>query len=92
MFLIQSGGKVYNKVNNPAAVYDSRHSVLLKLGEVENMQEYYNALQNRYRAFGLHNEADDICLMELPHDQEEIDKVFGICDYIGKLHKRMILH
>ncbi|MCM3109977.1 hypothetical protein [Lederbergia lenta] len=93
MFQIRDGsGKVFNRVNNPAVVYDSNDSVLLKIGEKETMQQFFEFVQNRYRAYGFHDMANDIALMELPKDQEEIDKVFQICDYIGKLHKRALLH
>ena len=83
-------GKQYNQVNKPAAVYDARHSVLYKIGEWEDMVVYFETLQAAYRRLGLPDIADDICIMELPKDQEEIDKVFQICDYIGTLHKQAL--
>lgn len=93
MFLIRDGsGKVYNKVIIPAVVYDAKDSVLLKIGEKEEMETYFETVQNQYRFFGFNEMADDISFMELPKDQETIDKVFQICDYIGKLHKRVKLH
>jgi hypothetical protein len=92
MYLIRDGaGKIYNTVENPAVVYDSRDSVLLKIGERESMEEFFNTVQNQYRFYGFSDMADDISFMELPRDQEIIDKVFQICDYIGKLH-RQVLH
>lgn len=30
--------------------------------------------------------------MDLPKDQEEIDKVFNICDYIKRLYLKKQLH
>lgn len=91
MFKIQDGsGRLFNEVQNPAVVYDAQGSVLLKIGEWENMMVYYNYLQELYRNNGLSDVASDICLMELPKDQEEIDKVFQICDYIGVLHKKAL--
>lgn len=88
MFLIQdSTGKVFNKVQNPTAVYDARDSVLLKIGEWENMYKFYEEVQARYNLFGYSEEARDIHIMTLPKDQELIDKVFQICDYIGVLHR-----
>ncbi|WP_193635662.1 hypothetical protein [Bacillus paranthracis] len=41
-----------------------------------------------YRNAGLYDEADALQTMDLPHDQEEIDKVYQICDYIGVLHRK----
>lgn len=90
LFLVQSGGKIYNTVKNPAAVYDRQDSVLLKIGEWEAMYQYWETVQQQYRTSGFAEMADDICIMELPKSQEEIDKVFGICDYIGKLHRQAI--
>lgn len=89
MFLIRDGaGRVFNKVKNPAAVYDSASSVLLKIGEKEAMEDYFNHINVTYSNFGFNDIAEDVCIMDLPRDQEEIDKVFGICDYIGKLHRK----
>lgn len=89
MYKIQASGMIYNEVVRPAAVYDAKDSVLLKIGEWENMIDYFDTVQKAYRDAGFHEIANDICLMELPKDQEEIDKVFQICDYIGKLHKKI---
>ncbi|GLI82398.1 hypothetical protein ANABIO32_00840 [Rossellomorea marisflavi] len=91
MYLIRDGsGFVYNEVVNPAAVYDSRDSVLLKIGEKQEMKNYFNTVQNQYRSYGFSDMADDISFMELPRDQETIDKVFQISDYIGKLHRQLL--
>lgn len=91
MFMIRDGsGKVYNEVKRPTAVYDSNCSVLLKIGEWDKMVNFFDHIQTVYRSHGFHDMANDICLMELPNNQEEIDKVFQICDYIGQLHKRAL--
>lgn len=90
MFLIRDSKKIHNKVENPAVVYDGESSVLLKIGEKSKMEEFFTIIQERYRSFGFYDMADNIYLMDLPRDQEEIDKVFGICDYIGKLHKDIV--
>jgi len=90
MFEIRDGsGKVFNYVKRPAAVYDGKASVLYKVGEYEEMKAYFELVQYQYREYGFHSFADEICLMELPHDQDEIDKVFQICDYIGVLHQQI---
>lgn len=91
MFLIQDGqGKVFNRVQNPTAVYDAKDSVLLKIGEWGNMYDYFEKVQERYRFYGYSGVAKDIRIMELPKDQEVIDKVFQICDYIGVLHRNAL--
>jgi hypothetical protein len=87
-YLVRDGsGKVFNRVKNPTAVYDARDSVLMKIGEKEIIHGFFEEVQTRYRAFGFTKEANDICMLELPKDQEVIDKVFQICDYIGVLHR-----
>lgn len=90
MFLIRDEKHVYQHVARPAAVYDGAQSVLLKIGDYEEMMRYFEAAQKSYREHGLHDVADDLYVMELPHSQEEIDNVFSICDYIGVLHRRIV--
>ncbi|KTF59841.1 MULTISPECIES: hypothetical protein [Bacillus amyloliquefaciens group] len=94
MFLIRdiSSGMVYNKVNNPAAVFDCEGGVLHKIGEREKMVKFYEDMKSRYKKFGFHDIADDIKFMDLPKDQGEIDKVFNICDYIKRLYLKKQLH
>jgi hypothetical protein len=91
-FLIRDHQKVYREVEEPYAVFHKGCWTLYKIGEKEHMESYFEFVTNRYRAFGFHGEADEIILMELPKDQEEIDKVFGIVDYIGKLYQQRMLH
>lgn len=91
MFLIRAEGNVYNKVKEPYAVFDKSLGVLHKIGEREEMEKYFELVQDRYRTHGFFNQADDIGLMELPKNQVEIDKVFGITGYIGKLYKLALL-
>lgn len=54
------------------------------------MKQYFDTIQQSYRINGFSDIADDITLMELPKEQEEIDKVFQICDYVGVLYKRTL--
>ncbi|MFV1457551.1 hypothetical protein [Bacillus mycoides] len=89
MFKIKdSNGMVYNRVKNPAALYDAELSVLHKVGESEFIASEYTRMVGMYRNAGLHEEADALQTLDLPHDQNEIDKVFQICDYIGVLHRK----
>lgn len=94
MFLIRdiSSGRVYNKVNNPAVVFDCEDGVLHKIGEREKMIKFHEDMQSRYKEFGFHDIADDIKFMDLPKDQDEIDKVFNICDHIKRLYLKKQLH
>ena len=86
MFKIQDDHKVYRMVKQPAAVFDKKTHILLKIGEYQDMLEYYSNTQDTYRNSGLHDMASDIVFMELPKDQDEIDKVFQITNYIGTLY------
>lgn len=91
-FLLRANGKVYRKIKKPWAIFCKSLGCLHRIGEKEEMEAVFESMQNRYRAFGFHDEADDIALIELPKDQGEIDKVFGIVDYIGKLYQRTLVH
>lgn len=90
MFLIRDGsGNVFNEVENPAVVFDSSCSVLLKIGEYKQMEEYYNFVYERFISTGNDDMANDLVLMSLPKVQEEVDKVFQICDYVGKVYNKL---
>ena len=89
MFLIQDEkGTVFNRVKNPAAVFDRESGTLHKIGENENMVTYYNMVQDKYRSAGFHDIADDVTLMDLPKDQVEINRVFQITGYIKRLYEK----
>lgn len=87
-YLLRTKKEVIRKLEDPYVVFDSEHSVLLKIGEKKEMEEYFDLATRSYRSYGYDSQADVICLMELPKDQEEIDKVFNICDYVGRLYER----
>ncbi|MGX1266637.1 hypothetical protein RKD55_004581 [Rossellomorea marisflavi] len=92
-YLIRDGkGTVYNTVENPAAVFDQDSGTLHRICEHEAAIEYFNQRNDRYRAHGHHDIADDLTYMELPKDQKEIDKVFQITGYIKKLHHSFFAH
>lgn len=83
-----SDGMAYSQVKNPAALYDAEFSVLHKIGESAFIAAEYKRMVEAYRNAGLYDEANALQTMDLPHDQEEIDKVYQICDYIGVLHRK----
>ena len=84
-FLIRSeNGEIINKVKNPGAVIDFKLGVLLKIGEYESMEEYYNIMREKYLAANFIDEANSLAYMELPKNQEEIDKIFQNTGYIEK--------
>ncbi|MGX1195760.1 hypothetical protein [Metabacillus sp. SLBN-84] len=82
-------GFIHNKVTNPAAVFDKDSGTLHKIGEREEILDYFNAMNEAYRGAGFHDIADDLHYIELPKDQEEIDKVFQITGYIKVLYARL---
>ena len=83
-------GEVFNRVKTPTVVFDGKDAVLYKIGEKEAMEDYYELCQKRYRSSGFHSMADDLVLMDIPKDQETIDKVFQITGYIGVLYKQVV--
>lgn len=86
-FEIRDEKVVHNTVENPAAVFDRESGTLHKIGERENMLAYFNDTHDKYRDNGLHHDAENLTYMELPEEQEEIDKVFQITGYIKKLYQ-----
>ena len=86
MILIRDGKEVYNRVTRPAVVFDRETGTLMKIGEWEVMEEYFHKTQDEYRAVGYHEIADDVLLMELPNDQEIVDKVFQNTGYLKVLY------
>lgn len=88
MFKIQDEkGKVFNKVENPAVVYDRKTFTMIKIGERETMLEYHQFVEQTYRNAGFIEQAEDTTFMDLPPDQEIIDKVFQNTGYIEQLLK-----
>lgn len=88
-FEIRDEKTVYNKVENPAVVFDRETGTLHRIGERETMVEYFNTASGKYRDKGFHAEADSLTYMELPKNQAVIDKVFQNTGYIKILHDAM---
>jgi hypothetical protein len=86
----ESQMETFSKVKNPAAVFDKADGTLLKIGEKEFMEDYYKKIQGVYRQNGFHHMADDIVMIDLPKDQEIIDKVFQITGYIKRFYEKNI--
>lgn len=83
-------GEIFNTVEHPAAVFDRETGTLHKIGNRETILEQFNVITEAYRAHGFHDIADDVIYMELPKDQEEIDRVFQITGYIKRLYEKVL--
>lgn len=87
-FLIRDNTRTFNKVKEPGAVMDAKTGTLLKIGEYAVMEEYWGFVREQYINAGFNNMAEDVVLVQLPKDQDIIDKVFNISDFIGTLYKK----
>lgn len=85
-----SNNKIIRKLENPAIIYDLK-SGLVKIGEIKEVQETFTSLVDRYKLNGFSELADDLRYLELPHDEELIDKIFNISGYILTVHKNLNL-
>lgn len=68
-------GFIYNSVLNPAAVYDIKLG-LLKIGEKYEIKKYFNELIEKLEEYNIDNMKSYINYIELPRNQELIDKIF----------------
>jgi len=91
MYLIRDAKTVFAKAENPHVVFDKSCGTLLKIGEKQRMESYFEETQDKYRSSGLSNYADDIVLMELPKEQEEIDKVFNHTGYLLSMYEKLVV-
>lgn len=85
-------GHVFNQTGQPTVVFDKSCGTLLKIGDYADMLNYFNVTQAAYRRVGFHSIADDVTLMELPLEQETIDKVFQNTGYLLTLYKNLNLN
>lgn len=87
-FAVQDeNGKVFNVVENPAAIVDIDTKILLKIGELEDMEFYCEFMKQRYLAVGFEAEANALIVIRLPEDQEEINNIFQSTSYVSKYVK-----
>lgn len=89
-FMIRDNKTVFNQVEQPAVVFDKESGTLLYIGEREVMQEKFEQYNAVYRASGFVDMAEALVLMDLPHDQDVIDKVFQITGYVKKLYEEAL--
>lgn len=91
MLIRDECGKVFNKVNTPAVVFDKESGVYHKVGEYDILKDYYDLAVKAYRTQGFPEMARNLVLLELPKDQEVIDKVFQNSGYIKTYYENEVL-
>lgn len=90
MIQIRSGNTVYNEVKRPTVVFDREVWVLLKIGEYEVMREYCSEKRKKYTSIGRLDVANGIELLELPQDQELVDKIFQNSGYLRVYYNKTV--
>lgn len=83
-------GQVFNTIIRPAVVADVVSGVIFKINEYEIMESYYSSVIKAYTDCGLHDIAKQILLIELPKDQDQIDKIFQISGYVKTFYDNLI--
>lgn len=90
MFLVRdSKGEIFNRLKEPAVILDTEEEIVLKNGEYDDMLKYFEIMCKKYRDAGFDFMADNLAVMHLPKDQDEIDKVFSMHNYIGVIYKQI---
>jgi len=89
MILIRdSKGAIYNTVQNPTIIVDTvdpKNYFIRKIGEKENLKIKFKELIEKYKKAGLKEEVEKTILIELPKDQELIDKISNYNSYLKKV-------
>lgn len=86
---IRDENKVYNTVENPAAIFEVEQGILLHIGEREAIMTAYETMNKLFSAYNKTHLAHDIEYIDLPKDQTVLDNVFQKSGYIKKLHEEM---
>ncbi len=75
------GQVLVDDLENPACFFDKETFTLMKIGERELVKELYNYHRAAYLKGGYNKQADSLVMVDLPKDQDIIDKVFNISGY-----------
>lgn len=73
---IRSETKVYSSTEKPAVLYDQRACVMMKMGDIEMIQDAYRYMRESYLVHGYEEMANDLAILELPLNQELVDELF----------------
>lgn len=94
MFKFQSYAGVYRSgIVNPAMVVAKDSGLAYHFGTLEEMTQYAKD-SNARRETVVRDQPDvanyfkPVVVVELPHDQDEIDKAFGTINYAKELYKK----
>jgi len=90
MLNIQDNRTIYNQVDSPAAVFDADTGTLYKIGESVDIFNYYEETQQLYRSKGFPDMADALIFVDLPKDQDLVDKVFQCSGFIKTWYSQNI--
>lgn len=83
-------GKIIQSLTSPAAFFDSDSGTLLKLGEAADVLPLYNHHYETLKAYGFTTNADAIVYMNLPLDEELINKIFHCSGYIQRIYQQQL--
>lgn len=91
--LIRDGyGTVFNEVENPAVVFNKDSGVYYKVGEYELLKVFHEDVVNGYNEQGFVGMANSLTLLELPKDQEVVDKIFQNSGYVKLYYEKEVLN
>lgn len=90
-FSVYANGRLMNRVDSPAIVYDKSIGRMMKIGEFDDMLMYWQVATTAYREAGFDEMADDLVVFELPRTQEALDNVMDNDGYYGKMYYEMYL-
>lgn len=86
-------GEVFGPpTSNPAVLFTKSCGTWHKVGDLVPVLTYLNLYQKQYLTHGFTDMADDLAVMELPKDQEVIDKVFQNTGYLKRLYDKAITY
>lgn len=87
------GEDVYTEgteVSDPTVLFDRNFGTTHKYGSYDMVKKVYNDMYKQFADNNLTEIAENLTLMEMPKDQDEIDKFVNIIDYAGNYYKKLI--
>lgn len=84
------GGRASHVIGRPAAVFNHKTGVLIKLGEREVLQAFSKVARSSYVVPGYADHPDDITYMELPLDEDIVNRVYHDPGFIKELYEQSL--